>query len=188
VDELVDEITAKAQAAVCDNYLQPGGYAFYGAEAVARLYDRRFPAILVTQFLEQDRDTSIRERRQKIPIVLSKEQADPPAIMQGFVVCAREHRGDIALGRRPCRTLIKVARLDPESGPGMVDALVLSWNPHLPVRFPVKIMPDHLRLALAVGQYLIARVNTGAESTADLFFTDFEAAPEPLPEDSLGKG
>ncbi|HEY5758537.1 MAG TPA: hypothetical protein VIU34_22075, partial [Steroidobacter sp.] len=66
VDKLVTAVRARAQAAVCDHRLRYGGFAdFTGAEVTAKLISVGFPAILVTQFAEQDYDVSIRRWRDK---------------------------------------------------------------------------------------------------------------------------
>jgi hypothetical protein len=186
VRDLVDRITSQAHGVVCDNYLQPGGYAsFYGAEAVARLYERKFPAVLISQFLDQDYDVSIRRWRRQIPAILAKDEAHPERILQGLQACLREHRGEFLPSRRACRTLVQVVRLESEAKKQVVDAIVLSWNPQHPVRFPASLIPHKLRSELEVGRYFIAKVNTGAESAADIFFYDFELAPDPIAEDQL---
>ena len=55
VEELVSTISAKADAAIIDHRLQPGNLGhFFGAEAVAALFRAGRPAILTTQWLDQD--------------------------------------------------------------------------------------------------------------------------------------
>lgn len=184
--DLVDEIVSVTQGAVCDNRLQPGGYGFYGAEAVAGLYDRAFPAVLITQYLDEDTDFSIRERRRKIPVILRKDDAPPESIAKALDVCIREHHNDVLPTRRACRTLLRVVKIEPESGQDLVDVLVLSWDWKKVVRFPASLLPEACSDKLAVGQRYMARVNTGAEEAADLFFEDFEVAPDPIPEELLG--
>jgi hypothetical protein len=186
VNELVEEIISSAQAAICDHFLQQGGYGFFGAEAVAQLYDRKFPAILVSQFVEQDYDVSIRAYRNKIPVVLRKKQINPETITSGLNICLRELRQDILPSRRSCRALLQVTRLDLEGNANVIDVIIPSWDLQCPVRFPISLIPANLRCYLAVGNYLIANVNTGADNQEELFFTDFEAAPEPLPEYRFG--
>jgi len=186
VENLVDQVRGCADGAICDNVLQHGSTAsFYGAEAVARLYDYRIPAILITQFFDQDYDVSIRKWREKIPVVLRKEDVEPVLIETGLLACLREYQNDIPPSRQTCRTLIRVIRLEQEAGEQVVDALVLSWDAQHPVRFPAALLSPNLQQSLAIDQYFIARVNTGAESPADLFFADFELAPEPITEDNL---
>lgn len=185
-EDLVDEILKVSQAAICDNRLQTGGYGFYGAEAVASLYDRAFPAVLITQYYDQDSDFSIRERRRKIPVILKKDEAQPERIAEAINICIREHSHYVLPARRACRTLLRVVKIERESNQDLVDVLVLSWDWEKVVRFPVSLLPGPCAEKLAVGQRYIARVNTGAEEASDLFFEDFEVAPDPVPEELLG--
>lgn len=49
------DILARAQAAVCDHRLRPLGFAqFDGAELVAHLIKKKLPAVLISQFVNQD--------------------------------------------------------------------------------------------------------------------------------------
>ena len=60
-----------ADSAICDHRLRIGGYAYFeGAGLVAALIDLGVPAILLTQFVDMDADSSIRKWRSKIPVVL----------------------------------------------------------------------------------------------------------------------
>jgi hypothetical protein len=186
VADLVEKIVERADAAVCDHYLQPADYAsFYGAELVAALYRRRFPAVLISQFIDQDYDVSIRKWRHWIPVILSKDQADPDQVIRGLDICRREHLGEFIPSRQACRTLVEVVRKSSEAGQTVIDVLVPTWNSRQPVRLPISLIPATLRRKVDIGTRLIAKVNTGAESSADLYFFDFEEAPAPLPEEDF---
>jgi CheY-like chemotaxis protein len=186
VEDLVGKVRESADAAICDHRLRPRGYArFDGAEAVASLVDMRIPSLLVTQYFDIDADVSIRLWRHRVPVLLSRDDADPDRIVQGFGDCVREIRGEHLLGRRPWRTLIQVDEVADESGERVVDAHIPSWNPHQAVRFPAALIPPPLQAHLAPGAFFFARVNIGAERAADLYFSDFESAPDPEPEDVL---
>jgi len=63
---------------------------------------------------------------------------------------------------------------------------VLSWNEKHPVRIPAALLPKDLAATIAIGQYLTASVNTGAQRAEDLFFEDLQPAPEPVAEDRFG--
>jgi CheY-like chemotaxis protein len=186
VQDLVSKIRESADAAICDHRLRPRGFApFDGAEAVAALTTEFFPALLVTQYIDIDADVSIRRWRHHVPVLLSRDDADPDRIVQGLSECLRELRGEHLPFRRPWRALIQVDEMNIESGEQVVDAHIPSWNPHQAVRFPAALVPPPLRSELASGVCLFAKVNIGADRAQDLYFFNFEPAPEPEPEDVL---
>ena len=77
--EMVEDIVARSDAAVCDHRLRYGGFGdFSGADLAARLIIRKHPAILVTQYLDQEADVAIRKFRPHLPVVLRRGQADEP--------------------------------------------------------------------------------------------------------------
>ncbi|HBB31584.1 MAG TPA: hypothetical protein DDZ80_16935 [Cyanobacteria bacterium UBA8803] len=186
VDELVSLIRENAQGAVCDHRLSNSGFAnFYGAELVAALYDLRFPSLLITQYTEMDTSFSIRKWRHKIPVLLSREEADASNITKGIEVCRSELSGKIPSTRKSRRTIVSITNIDEESGETVVDAFVPAWNPYKAVRFPAILVPENLRDALKPNVCLFAHVNTGAEKSDDLYFEKFELAPEPDEDDGL---
>jgi CheY-like chemotaxis protein len=185
IEDLVATVRDNADAAICDHRLRPRGFAsFDGAAAVASLIDARIPSLLVTQYIDMDAGVSIRRWRHRVPVLLSRDDADPERIVQGFGDCVREIRGEHLSGRRPWRVLIHVDETREESGEQVVDAHIPSWNPHEAVRFPAALLQP-LKVNLVPGTLLFAEVNIGAEQPEDLYFTHFELAAEPESEDVL---
>ncbi|SRR6266545_2038898 len=185
VHSLVKVVRKRANAAICDHRLR-GLAHFSGAEAVAELVGVNIPAVLVTQYVDIDADVSIRRWRNHIPVLLSRDEADSDQIAKGLDDCAREINGQYLPGRRSWRTLIQVDGTSDESGEKVVEARVPSWNPHKVIRFPMTLVPPELRDRIVEDAYLFAMVNIGAERAEDLYFSDFEVAPNPAPEESLG--
>ncbi len=186
VIKLANVVRQKAQGALCDHRLAPYGLAnFVGASLVAKLYDFGFPAILHTQYSDIDRDVSIRKWRQKIPILLSRDELNGEAISEGIRVCSAELHGEVSSLRKPYRTLIQILGITNESGQKVVDTIVPSWNPSRAVRFPISLIPNKLHARLTIGMWLFTYVNIGALDTADLYFDQFELAPEPNNDDGL---
>ncbi len=187
VDELAKEVENNARFAVFDHRLAPGDMAqFTGAEIVAALYDRRRTApLLVTTWEKIDRDTTIRLYRRKVPILLSSENFDDPeTIRECFRVCGREvWNGELPLQRRPWRTIIQIEEVDWKTN--TVVALVPGWNPDVKVRLPLDLIDRQLHGRVESGRHFFARINIGAEREEDLFFGDFELAPEVDPNDGL---
>src|SRR4051812_24381164 len=69
IGDLVTVVHKSADAAIIDHRLQPGNLEiFFGAEAAAALYKSGTPAILTTQYLDQDFDATIREFREWLPV------------------------------------------------------------------------------------------------------------------------
>jgi hypothetical protein len=185
VRDLLRNVRQQADAAVCDHRLR-GLASFSGARAVASLVDEKVPAVLVTQYIDIDADVSIRRWRHRVPVLLSRGDADPDRIREGLGDCIREIRGEYLPGRRPWRVLIQIDGLSNESGERVAEARIPSWNPHRVVRFPLALVPPALRDRVVSDAFLFAMVNIGAEKAEDLYFHDFEAAPDPTPEESLG--
>jgi CheY-like chemotaxis protein len=193
VDGLVRHIQENAQAVICDHRLSDRGLApFTGSELMPPLYKSQFPSLLITQYTETDVNVSIRKYREVIPVVLERDDlvnlfdisviADK--IKKGFETCSQEFQGIMSSARRPHRTLIHIMDITTDSGEEVAEVFVPSWNRHRAVRFPVSQIPDNLlsKVKLQLKQnedsWLIARVNTEAEKSDDLYFAAFEPAPE----------
>ncbi len=188
VNTMVSFIISKnVQGAVCDHRLSNSGLLanFDGAKLVAALYDLKLPSLLTTQYKDIDTDVSIRKWRHKIPVLLSREEADASSIAKGIEDCTSELSGKIPSTRKSRRTIVIITGIDKESHELVIDAFVPSWNPHKAVRFPASLVPEHLRDALKPDVCLFAHVNTGAEKSDDLYFEKFELAPEPDEDDGL---
>ena len=190
INSLVEHIQANSQAVICDHRLSDSGLAslFKGAELMPLLYKNKFPSLLITTFIDQDINDSIRKYRDEIPVVLERDElvgiydidTIGNKIKRGFETCSQEFQGILSSVRRPHRTLVNIASVSN----GLIDAFVPSWNPYHAVSFPVSLIPDELflkvksRFEQKTDNWLIACVNTGAEKAGDLYFTKFEAAPE----------
>jgi hypothetical protein len=183
LDDLVGKVIgAKVDAVICDHRLRPRNYAnFNGAQAVARLFDSKIPALLISKYTRMDVETEIRPFRAKIPVLLPKDEVGPESLINSLIRCRSELGGAIPQSRRPRRTLV---RIDEVSG-GLVVAFVPGWNPDEAVRFPVSIIPTEYQSNLKGDDRFFAHVNTDAEKADDLFFQKFEPAPPVGPEDDI---
>lgn len=186
VNVLASHIEKNAQGALCDHRLANYGLTtFSGATLVAALYDRKIPSILMTQYTDIDADVSIRKYRRKIPVLLSRDEANAATIKKGIEDCVLELDGKVPFTRIPHRTLLNITHITNESNEQVIDVIVPSWNPHKAVRFPASLIPQELHSALVVDRWLFADVNTGAEKSDDLYFDCFELTPEPDEDDGL---
>jgi FixJ family two-component response regulator len=185
VNLLAQEIHNTVYAAVCDHRLSDGALAnFFGSELVAHLYDLKTPAILISQY-RNDSHSTIGEHRRKIPVFLTRDEANPVTLKNGIDYCSAEINGKISRERKPRRTLIRVEQVGQEFGQEVVEAFVIGWKQKQAVRFPASVIPPSIRKNLRRGTRLFAHVNTGATKADDLFFERFELAPEPNNDDGL---
>lgn len=174
-----------ADAIGCDHFLSGSDYAgFHGAEAMSLIYrEMKLPGFLTSAFIATGGALEIRRERQFLPSVVHKGDWSPDVLRHAIEYCARELGGDIPLGRRAQRTGIEITRFHSYRRDPVVEAILPGWNPRSSVEFPLDLIQDEeLKTNVVAGQvtWLIAWVNVGAESAEDLFFLDFEAAPEPL--------
>lgn len=184
IDMVADNIIKNADAAVCDHRLRPGGFApFVGAELVAALIGRRFPAILISQFVDQDYDVSIRHWRAMLPSVLSRDEFGVDSFTEGLENCKNEILGIFTPQRRRHRVLLRVVDIQNEAHEPVVDAIVPAWSNKSAIRFPSAIVPAELHKFLTSGAHLIAQVNLGARRPEDLYFDSFEIPP--IPNDAI---
>jgi hypothetical protein len=186
VSDLASYIAQNAQYALCDHRLAHYGLAnFPGSRLVAALYDLKIPSLLITQYTEIDADVSIRRYRRKIPVLLSRDEANASNIKKGIEDCVLELDGRVPSTRIPHRTLLNITNITSESNEDVIDVIIPSWNRHKAVRLPTSLISQELHSALAVDSWLFAHVNTGAEKSDDLYFEQFELAPELDDEDGL---
>jgi hypothetical protein len=186
IEEFAAFIQSEAQGALCAHRLAGYGFTyFYGAKLVASLYDLKIPALLVTQYTDIDGDVSIRKWRDKIPVLLSPDEANADSILTGMSKCASELRGNIPPSRKPHRTLLRVVHVTSESNEKVIDVIIPGWNPHKAVRFPASLLPADLQDIVVPKVRLFAQVNIGARRSDDLYFREFELAEEPDEDDGL---
>ena len=182
INSLLEEVIQKANGVLCDNRL---GYRtrakFLGVDAVASWFDRKFPAILVSEFTDRDSNISIRRLRRKIPFVIPQDRINKQSIIEGFIVCQQEINHQPPSFRKPRRTIVHIA----DFGDDYVDSFIPQWNPHRAVTFPRSLLGKYDNNEIKIGMLFIADVNIGARSADELFFDNFELAPEPDDDDGL---
>jgi CheY-like chemotaxis protein len=179
-DDLFQAIRAvNAGRALCDNRLREGNYAgFDGALAVDALYQRRFPAILVTDYTAPDINT-IRLHRRRIPVLVPGSELRPERITRGFEQIEQEIMHDqLPLSRRPRRALVEVDEIIQGPRGNLLTVFVPRWREHEAIVLPQEILPKFLRGSVRRGTILIASINTEAERSEDLFFEEFELVPD----------
>jgi CheY-like chemotaxis protein len=178
VEDLIAAVRGRAESAVCDHRLSPRGLAnFSGAQAVARLYEEQVPAILITQYAEMDNDVSIRRWRDRVPIVLERDEAtDPTVFRKSLLLCSDELSGHFTPTRRARRSIVRLEARREEDGTEVFDVFISQWRAYTAVRMPIDCIPEALRppVDARLPFRLTAEVNIEAEHARDLFFRKFE--------------
>ena len=190
IESAVDQLRGMAVAAVCDHLLSRGGLAnFTGAELVAGLYDCHVPAVLLSGYLQDDQDVSIRRYRDKIPVLLSRKETNSSRLKDGISTCQGEIGGEVSPERIGLRSLIRVVNRTIEND-DIVSVIVPAWSQDTLVRLPTALLGEFAAMLPESGEvqprlYLIGTVNIGAQSAGDLYFNDFEPGPELRDDDGL---
>ena len=181
VNDLVTAVEAtKADSFVCDHKLTEGSYAgFMGIEAVAAMYERKLPALLVTDYAETDLRQSIWKYRKKVPVLIPGRDFQPKAIASGFANWEQEVlQHDIPVARRPRRAFVHVVDIEDGQKGRLLTVYVPRWQEHRAIQIPATLLPAEMAYRLAKGQKVIASINTEAERPEDLYFEDFEELPD----------
>jgi hypothetical protein len=170
LDDFVSSSIASVDAVICDHRLTT--YArFSGAEAVAKFYIEKFPAILCTAWSRADID-AMRPYRRFIPVVLGTNNANPETIIESFRICKRELTGEFSTIRKPWRTLIRVAEVDEETN--IVFVVIPAWNSAEIIRLTKELFPNQIQSKLRPDFRFHSQVNLGSEDQNDLYFDLFE--------------
>lgn len=174
LNQFVDAAIKKADAAICDYKLNLGKYAgFTGAEAVAKFYDSKWPALLCTTYGKADID-AMRLYRRKIPVLIRTDNLSPDTIAIGLEYCIRELKTNFSPDRKPWRTLVRIEEVDKEMFPLMFFVVLPGWCSTDKIRLPFDIIPSDLQKNIKPGVRFHAQVNKGAENQDDLYFDNFE--------------
>ncbi len=180
LDELIEDLTKNADAAIFDHHLKVGNYAnFDGAEAVAKLYELNFPALLITSWTDAVMD-DIRLFRRRIPVLIRSRDAESGNIEKGLVKCVNELDDNYSSERRPCRSLIRIKDINEDST--LIYVVVPAWNPDEVIRLSVDLIPAKFQRDLKIGTRYFAEVNIGATALDELYFENFEIAEPPMEE------
>lgn len=186
VDSFVNMIQKKAAGVLCDHRLSVRTDAeFSGAEAVAKCFDLKIPAILVSEYIDEDIYTTIRLFRRKVPVVIHRDNVTKQSIVEGFENCLQEINNICPFYRKPRHAFVQICRLTEDSGIQVVEAFVPQWNPHRAVRFPRALMGEFDNDLLKPETLFTANVNIDARTSEELYFENFKIAPEPDPNDGL---
>lgn len=179
LDEVISYITSQNfDAAILDHRLFRTHASFSGADLAARLYDKKFPALLITTFLEPYVRDAIRLHRRKVPVLLARNESDPVVLQKSLEKCRAEVRDGVFVHERiPRRVIIRVEEL---LVTGNMVVVIPSWQSgkHA-IELPQMLLPSDIRSSVQAGSRLIGYVNVHAERADDLFFERLEIAGPP---------
>ena len=177
VDGLHDSMSpllSKLQSAdvvLCDFHLKKRDYAPYnGDQVLANCFQADIPGVLCTSFAEP---WIRRDCLRYIPGIVRTGNLQPADLIGALKRCVRELDGEFAPDRRPWRTLVRVDDIDHNRH--CFYAVVPAWDVRTKVRIYNDNLPASIRALLEPDRRLHALVNTGADSSRDLFFDSWEA-------------
>jgi hypothetical protein len=163
---------------VCDHRLyEHGNYANYsGAAAIKACYQSGRGGVLVTAWEKDDAESSIREFRRWIPVLIHSTELDQSNLETALIQADREVREKIPIrGRLPYRTIMTITNIVQRGKEKIVKVIMSQWNIKEEVGFPLRIIPYEMQTKVAPGELLIAQVNIEAMRAEDLYFTEFES-------------
>lgn len=173
LEKFADQLVATADSAVCDQLLMTREYAkFNGAELVSVLYDRKFPAVLCTDYEDTMAD-DIRRYRSKVPVLLRPAELTEDSLAQSLEVCIRELDCGYSAKRKPWRAQIRI--LDAELDRNRVYVEVPAWSDQM-IRLDSTDIPVDITARFTPEFRCFAEVNLGAEKPEELFFRSWELA------------
>ncbi|MGO7421011.1 hypothetical protein ACCT09_13880, partial [Rhizobium ruizarguesonis] len=115
--------------------------------------------------------------RSKVPVILPRNKIDKADFRELFERVRLELTGKHSPDRQLYRSTFAVESV--EGNPPMVVGFLPSWSQNSAVTFPLDLIPAALQTHVKPGGFLFVRVNLNAEKAADLYYEDFELAPEP---------
>jgi len=170
IDKFFTKLDAQ-DAVVSDYHLRRTSSYFpmNGAELVSGCYDRHIPSVLLTRY-EKPYIHEIRPYKKKIPVMLAPDEFTPDSLRWALTECVNEFNGLVSVNRKAWRTLVRIDQFDDTS----VLIFVPSWNPSEAIELRKTELPKELFASLQPDLRVFAKVNIGAESVFELFFSDWE--------------
>ena len=166
-------LSTMADAGLCDFRLNGTAYAtFSGAELVAALYRKNFPAVLCTRY-EQMALPEIAPFRRWIPSLMRPTDLNEESLIKGISECIYELQGNFRVRRRPWRTQVHFLNQEDDHGL-MYSAEIPGWELDQVVKIRLADLPAEIRDHVAPGFRCYAHVNLGAEAYDEGYWSDWE--------------
>jgi hypothetical protein len=172
LESYLESINEKFDAVVTDHHLRKvkSYFPIDGAEFAAHCYHRRIPSLLVTRY-EQPEILEIRKFREKLPVVLTPDEYNVDSLIEGLEKCMNEFAGNISVGRKAWRTLVRIDDIKDNKN---VYLVIPGWNSQQAIALNMNNLPDHLQKVVKPDMRLFAKVNIGNENANELFIKDWE--------------
>ena len=155
---------------LCDFHLKKHSYApCDGDRLVAECFRAGFPGVLCTTIAEAP---IRRDYLRYIPGLVRTGDPDPAELLRAWERCVLELNGGFEPARRPWRTLVRVADVDPDHHCFYV--IVPAWSVRTKIRIDNDNLPAEIRELIEPDRRFHALVNTGVEGHGDLFFDKWE--------------
>ena len=155
---------------LCDFHLKKHSYASCdGDRLMAQCFRAGIPGLLCTTIAEPP---IRRDYLRYIPGLIRTNEPDGSDLRHAWEACVFELEGRFEPSRRPWRTLVRVADVDPYHG--CFYAVVPAWDVRTKIRIDNDNVPANVLALVAPDRRFHALVNTGAESHRDLFFDRWE--------------
>ncbi len=181
IERLLAKIRSDARALICDHRLAGRvNVSYYGAEVVAKSNEFKIPAVLITTYADVEA-YSIRLWRSRIPRLLRRgRESDPDTIFEALTQADGEAGGRYEPHRIAYRTVVRVESVRKVEGTRVAEVVVPAWNPSEVVEIPVALISNDIPNSgnQLPGTRFMAYVNIYAETADELYFRDFELAPE----------
>ncbi len=181
IQKLVEDILLLgAEGVISDHRLSPGHFAnFHGAELLASLYDKKIPSVLITQFYDDDADSTIRLFRDKLPAVIGRGSQTPELFKDLLAFSQKEIFDSKDVTRQSHRALIRLKDFKHALSEGMAEGIVTNWDAKTSIRFPTELIPQDVINILNKQNdcHISAFVNIGATDSKDIFITDIHSMP-----------
>ena len=159
---------------VCDYHLKKHSYApCDGDRLLAECYQAGIPGVLCTAIAE----TPIRREYIKyIPAIIRSSEPEPDELCRAWKRCILELDNVVEPARRGWRTLVRVAEVDLRRRWFYVIVPAFSVRTKVPI--DIDSVPPEIKKRIEEGALDLrfhAVVNTGAETSGELFFDKWEA-------------
>lgn len=155
---------------LCDFHLKRHNYApCNGDELMALCFQSGFTGALCASLSES---LIRRDYLRYVPGLIRSGNPLAEDLVRAWNRCRRELAGDFEPTRRPWRTLVRVDEVDHERR--CFYAVVPSWDVRTKVRIYNDNLPEDMSKLIEPDRRFHAMVNTGAESSSDLFFYQWE--------------
>lgn len=179
VDAFINRMERTHTGIICDYHLKSTKYSSVDGDIIAaRLYQHDFPVVLCSRF--EGVSASVRSLRRYIPTIIKAEDLSHISVREAFEICVSEFSGKFTPGRKPYTTVIRVESARQLAGAEIQFSVVIpAWDPRKGIDVTVKSSENKLfneilrEVKSGEIKRVSAQVNLGAETTDEIFISDW---------------